>query len=74
MAAIRRTTGKSFEELLIEKGILSQEKLQEFLAKVTKEKKGLEQLLLESGLTEEKLTAVKAEYLGYEFIDISSYP
>ncbi|BCB97456.1 hypothetical protein JZK55_23780 [Dissulfurispira thermophila] len=72
--AFKRPTGKSFEELLIEKGILTKEKLQELLTKVTKEKKSLEQLLLESGFSEEKIAAVKAEYLGYEFIDLSSYP
>lgn len=69
----KRTSGKSFEELLLEKGLLTKEKLQELVARVTKEKKGLEQLLLEAGVTEEKITAVKAEYLGYEFVDLSSY-
>lgn len=72
--ALKKPIGKSFEELLIEKGILTKEKLQEFLTKVTKEKKSLEQLLLESGFSEEKIASIKAEYLGYEFIDLSSYP
>jgi type IV pilus assembly protein PilB len=74
MAAIRKTPGKSFEELIIEKGFLTKEKLQEFLARVAREKKSLELLLLESGISEEKLAIVKAEYLGYEFVDISSAP
>lgn len=72
--AFKRPTGKSFEELLIERGLLTKEKLQEFLTKITKEKKSLEQLLLESGFSEEKIAAIKAEYLGYEFVDLSSYP
>ncbi len=72
--AFKRPTGKSFEELLIERGLLTKEKLQDFLTKITKEKKSLEQLLLESGFSEEKIAAVKAEYLGYEFVDLSSYP
>lgn len=72
--AFKRPTGKSFEELLIERGILTKEKLQELLTKITREKKSLEQLLLESGFSEEKIAAIKAEYLGYEFVDLSSYP
>lgn len=72
--AFKRPTGKSFEELLIERGILTKEKLQELLTKITKEKKSLEQLLLESGFSDEKIAAIKAEYLGYEFVDLSSYP
>jgi type IV pilus assembly protein PilB len=72
--AFKRPTGKSFEELLIEKGLLTKEKLQDLLTKITREKKSLEQLLLESGFSEEKIAAIKAEYLGYEFVDLSSYP
>jgi type IV pilus assembly protein PilB len=71
--AFRRPTGKSFEELLVEKGILTREKLQDFLAKSAKEKKNIEQILLESGLSDDKIAAVKAEYLGYEFVDLSQY-
>lgn len=72
--AFKRPTGKSFEELLIERGFLTKEKLQDLLTKITREKKSLEQLLLESGFSEEKIAAIKAEYLGYEFVDLSSYP
>jgi hypothetical protein len=72
--AFKRPTGKSFEELLIERGLLTKEKLQELLTKITREKKSLEQLLMESGFSEEKIAAIKAEYLGYEFVDLSSYP
>jgi type IV pilus assembly protein PilB len=72
--AFKRPTGKSFEELLIERGLLTKERLQELLTKITREKKSLEQLLLESGFSEEKIAAIKAEYLGYEFVDLSSYP
>lgn len=74
MAIARRTSGKSFEELVIEHGLLTKEKLQEFALRVSKEKKNLEMLLLESGIAEEKLVVVKAEFLGYEFVDISSLP
>lgn len=70
----KRPTGKSFEELLIERGLLTKEKLQELLMKTTREKKSLEQLLLESGFSEERIAAIKAECLGYEFVDLSSYP
>lgn len=70
----KRPVGKSFEELLIERGLLTKEKLQDLLTKITREKKSLEQLLLESGFSEEKIAAIKAEYLGYEFVDLSSYP
>lgn len=72
--AFKRPIGKSFEELLIERGLLTKEKLQELLTKVTREKKSLEQLLLESGFSEERISAIKAEYLGYEFVELSSYP
>ena len=72
--AFKRPTGKSFEELLIERGLLTKVKLQDLLTKITREKKSLEQLLLESGFSEEKIAAIKAEYLGYEFVDLSSYP
>ncbi|MBZ0156166.1 MAG: GspE/PulE family protein [Alphaproteobacteria bacterium] len=74
MPPFRRTSGKSFEELLIEKGLLTKETLQDLVARTAKEKKNLEQVLFETGITEEKLAVVKAEYLGYEFVDISSYP
>jgi type IV pilus assembly protein PilB len=71
---MRRPSGKSFEELLLEQGVINREKLQEFLARSAKEKKTLEQLLLESGFGEERIGTIKAEYLGYEFVDISTYP
>lgn len=70
----RRPVGKSFEELLVERGLLTKEKLRELLEIVVTEKKGIEQLLLENGFSEERLAAVKAEYLGYELVDLSSYP
>lgn len=70
---LRKPSGKSFEELLIEMKLITKEKLQELYARVVKEKKSIEQLLMESGFSEEKLAAVKAGYLGYEFIDLTSY-
>lgn len=74
MPPVRKTSGKSFEELLIEQGILTREKLQELTLRVSKEKKNLEMLLLESGMAEEKIAVVKAEFLGYPFVDISTTP
>lgn len=72
MGAIKRIAGKSFEELLIERGLVSKQKMQEILLRVEKEKKGIEQILLESGLSEEKILIVKAEFLGYEFVNVSA--
>jgi type IV pilus assembly protein PilB len=69
----RKPSGKSFEELLIEKGILTKERLQEFISRSAKEKKSIIQLLLESGVSEEKIAVVKAECLGYEFVDMSTF-
>jgi type IV pilus assembly protein PilB len=70
----RKPSGKSFEALLIEMKLLTKEKLQELCTRVVREKKSIEQLLLEAGFSEEKLAAVKAGYLGYEFVDPSSFP
>ena len=71
---LRRPSGKSLEELLIEGKFLTKEKLQELSTRVVKEKKSIEQILLETNFSEEKLATVKARYLGYEFVDLSSYP
>jgi type IV pilus assembly protein PilB len=71
---LRKPSGKSLEELLIEGRFLTKEKLQELSTRVVKEKKSIEQILLETNLSEEKLATVKARYLGYEFVDLSSYP
>ncbi len=70
----RKATGKSFEELLIEQKIIPQERLQQLIPRVSKEKKSLEQLLIESGIYEDKFAPVKAEFLGYEYIDLTNYP
>ena len=70
---VRKPSGKSFEELLIEMKLITKEKLQELYARVVKEKKSIEQILLESGFSEEKLAVVRAGYLGYEFVDLTSY-
>jgi type II secretory ATPase GspE/PulE/Tfp pilus assembly ATPase PilB-like protein len=70
----RKPSGKSFEALLIEMKLLTKEKLQELCTRVVREKKSIEQLLLEAGFSEEKLATVKAGYLGYEFVDPSSFP
>lgn len=74
MMTSRIPSGKSFEELLMESKLLTGEKLRELSARVIKEKKSIEQILLETGFSEEKLAAVKAGYLGYEFVNLSSYP
>lgn len=71
---LKKTSEKSFEELLIEKKIITQEKLQDLVAKSSKEKRNLEQILIESGLSEDKIIPAKAEYLGYNFMDLSSCP
>lgn len=70
---LKKLSGKSFEEFLLEMKLITKEKLQELYSKVIKEKKTFEQILLESGFSEEKLTAQKASYLGFEFADLSSY-
>lgn len=70
----KRGSGKSFEELLIERKVVNLERLQQLTQRVTKEKKNLEQLLLESGIPEETIAPVKAEFLGYEYVDLSNYP
>jgi type IV pilus assembly protein PilB len=74
MVVLRSPSGKSLEELLIENKLLTEERLQEISARAIKEKKNIEQILSGSGFSEEKLATVKAEYLGYEFVDLSSYP
>ena len=74
MVVLRSPSGKSLEELLIENKLLTEERLQELSARAIKEKKNIEQILSGSGFSEENLATVKAEYLGYEFVDLSSYP
>jgi type IV pilus assembly protein PilB len=74
MVVLRSPSGKSLEELLIENKLLTEERLQELSARAIKEKKNIEQILSGSGFSEEKLASVKAEYLGYEFVNLSSYP
>lgn len=71
---VRRPSGKSLEELIVERGLLKKDQLQELVLKSSKEKKGLEQILLEAGCAEEKICAIRAEHLGYEFVDLSDYP
>ncbi len=71
---MRSTARKSLEELLIENKLLTGERLQELSAKVVEEKKNIEQVLLENGIAEEKLALVKAEYIGCEFVDLSTFP
>lgn len=70
----RKASGKSFEELLIDRGLVTRQKLQGLLSRAEKEKKSIEQILIDSGVSEENLSLIKAEYLGYEFVDVSSYP
>jgi type II secretory ATPase GspE/PulE/Tfp pilus assembly ATPase PilB-like protein len=70
---VRKPSGKSFEELLIEMNLITKEKLQELYPRVVKEKKSIEELLIETGFSEEKLASVKAGYLGFEFVDLNAY-
>lgn len=72
--ALKKPLGKSFEEVLIERGLLTKEKIQELLVKASREMISLEQAILASGLNEEKIIGVKAESLGYEFLDLSACP
>ncbi len=69
---IKKAPKKSLEELAIEKGLITQEQLQEMLQRVVKERKNMEQLLIEAGVPEEKVTAALAESLGYEFLDVTA--
>jgi len=68
-----RPKGKSFEELLIEKGLTTKERLRELYTRSVREKKTIERLLLEGGAQEDSIAAVKAEYLGYQYIDVTTY-
>ena len=70
---VRKPSGKSFEELLIEMNLITKEKLQELYARVVKEKKNIEELLIEAGFSEEKLASVKAGYLGFKLVDLTAY-
>lgn len=72
--ALRKPLDKSFEEVLLERGLLTKEKIQELLVKASKEMISLEQAILASGLSEEKIIGVKAESLGYDFLDLSACP
>ncbi len=74
MIAPKKGSGKSFEELLIEHKVVTQDKLHQLTSRVSKEKKNLEQLLVESGIPEDKITPIKAEFLGYDYIDLTNYP
>ncbi|HAK88616.1 MAG TPA: type II/IV secretion system protein [Nitrospiraceae bacterium] len=69
---MKKAPKKSLEELAVEKGLVTPEQLQELIQKVLKERKNLEQLLIEAGVPEEKVTAALAESLGYEFLDVTT--
>ncbi|MCX8069477.1 MAG: ATPase, T2SS/T4P/T4SS family, partial [Thermodesulfovibrionales bacterium] len=70
----RKGSNKSFEELLIEHKIITQDKLLQYTQKMAKEKKSLEQILSEAGISDEKIAPVKAEFLGYVYEDVTNYP
>ncbi len=70
----KKAPKKSLEELAIEKGLVTTEQLQELISRVAKERKNLDQLLMESGVPADKVSAALAESLGYEFMDISAIP
>ena len=69
-----RQKGQSFEELLIRQGLVTKDRLRDLAARAVRERKSIERLLIESGISENDFCAVKAEYLGYEFIKVSAYP
>ena len=66
--------GQSFEELLIKQGLVTKERLRDLAARAVRERKSIERLLIESGISESAFCAVKAAYLGYEFVKVSEYP
>lgn len=70
----RKGSSKSFEELLIEHKIITQDKLLQYTQRMSKEKKSLEQILSEAGISDEKIAPVKAEFLGYIYEDVTNYP
>ncbi|MFQ3573301.1 MAG: GspE/PulE family protein [Thermodesulfovibrionales bacterium] len=74
MICQRKNIGKSFEEILVEKGIIPEDRLQQFILKATKERKNIEQILIESGISEDKLAPAKAEFLSYEYMDVADFP
>ncbi len=69
-----RQKGQSFEELLIGQGLVTKDRLRDLAARAVRERKSIERLLIESGIPENDFCAVKAAYLGYEFIKVSAYP
>lgn len=71
---LKKAPKKSLEELAIEKGLVTTEQLQELISRVAKERKNLDQLLVETGVPAEKVSAALAESLGYEFMDLSAMP
>ncbi|KAF0181820.1 MAG: type IV pilus assembly protein PilB [Nitrospirae bacterium] len=66
--------GQSFEELLIRQGLVAKDRLRDLAVRAVHERKCIELLLIESGIPENEVFAVKAAYLGYEFADVSDYP
>lgn len=71
---VKKPPRKSVEELVIEKGLVTKEQLQEYLAIVARDRKGLDKVLLDNDIPEEKVAAVMAESLGYEFVDVTTFP
>lgn len=69
-----RQKGQSFEELLIKQGLVTKERLRDLAARAVRERKSIERLLIESGISESAFCAVKAAYLGYEFVKVNEYP
>ncbi|MBF0329336.1 MAG: Flp pilus assembly complex ATPase component TadA [Nitrospirae bacterium] len=71
---VKKVVRKSLEQLAIEKGLVTNEQLQELLPRVAKERKNLDQLLIETGIPGDKVAAIVAESLGYEFVDVTTIP
>lgn len=59
----------SLEDLILSKGLLGEETLRGLVLRGLRERKPLDQLLVETGMSEEQVARLRAEHLGYEFAD-----
>lgn len=69
----RKVSGKSFQELLMEKFQLSEEDLKKLQAESLKQKKSIIKLLHDLGYSEDEIASLKAEYFGFKFDKLSNY-
>src|SRR4030042_350546 len=64
----------NFEQFLVEKGKLTLAKLKEVNHKIKNSNKTIEQVLLESHISSDELSMLKAEFSGHEFIHVARMP